>query len=531
MKSALWRSTRLAAGLALASAPVLPGAAGAQPTAAVSASSWPAPRADALDGPRHFSTARSGRFGGKLVRYDVLLEETIVRDRSGQPASSVFTTAFVAQGKRDPARPVIFVFNGGPGGASNTLMLGALAPVRMASFTPEAQADPNVPLVPNADCILDAADIVIYDPPETGFGSPLPDADRKAFRSVDGDSSAGAQVVLRWLDRHGRQGAPVYLLGESYGAHRAVAMARDLRVASPAANVAGLVLVSQALNYNGPNKVGHLPDPLRPVNGLIGIVPLAWYHGLIDNRTQTLDQAVSAARAFAHRDYAAAVLAGNRIGADERSRVASGLERITGVPATYWRDHGLVMAEPRRELLASRGLALDQFDGRETEPLDRVVPDDKRDWDTVIAGLTSAMERFTQQAFGATGLPPFRSVVRDPYRFEDTWTYTQAPQPGMDAVLAEQLKANARLKVMFAFGVFDTTSSMGATELLRNQLPAGPERVAIRYYPGGHMLYSDDAGRAAFNQDIRGLVSGSLPVDGRMPEPTPPAQSEVRAKQ
>src|SRR6185436_13356434 len=163
------------------------------------------------------------------------------------------------------------------------------------------------------------------------------------------------------------------------------------------------------------------------------------------------------------------------------------LATLTGLPASYFLKNDLRIVNARRDLLAARGLALGQFDGRETEPLNRVVADADRDWEKAFAGLTGAMERFTRQVFGTTGLPPYRSIVPDPYGFEESWRYIEPPQPGLDVVLAQQLQLNSRLKVMFTFGVFDTTSSMGATELLVGQLSTGPDRVGIRYYPGGHM--------------------------------------------
>ena len=518
----LLRASRacLALGLAatFAASPVV-----ADTPGTVSASTWPAPRLDAEDGPRRYARGLTGTFGGRQLRYSALLEETIVRDRNGSPASNIFSTAFVVHGKTVPARPVIFIFNGGPGGASNALMFGAMGPQRMTSFTAAAQADPAVGLTANDSAVLDVADLIFYDPPETGFGRPLPGSDPKTFRSNDADSFAAAQFILHWLSRHDRLDAPVYLVGESYGTHRAVMLARDLRAASPSINVAGLVLVSQGLTYNGPpdRAIRRLPDPLRAIVRLHDVVPLAWYHGLIDNRGQTLAQAVTAAIDFERGEYAAAILAGNRRSAERRARVAAKLATLTGLPASYFLENDLRIVNARRDLLAARGLALGQFDGRETEPLNRVVADADRDWEKAFAGLTGAMERFTRQVFGATGLPPYRSIVPDPYGFEESWRYIEPPQPGLDVVLAEQLQVNSRLKVMFTFGVFDTTSSMGATELLVGQLSTGPDRVGIRYYPGGHMVYSDDGGRAAFNADIRAFVTGGMPADGALPNIVP----------
>src|SRR5690606_18375394 len=124
-------------------------------------------------------------------------------------------------------RPVMFVFNGGPGGASSMLHFGAFGARRIERFDSAAMADPDVPLVDNPDTLLDVADLVFIDPPETGYSRVLPGVPETAFRSIDGDSYAVGQVILQWLSHHGRLQSPVYIAGESYGTLRGVALARD----------------------------------------------------------------------------------------------------------------------------------------------------------------------------------------------------------------------------------------------------------------------------------------------------------------
>jgi carboxypeptidase C (cathepsin A) len=491
-------------------------AADASPAAAgstapvISRSSWPALTFMADVGPHRFSAKRRGVFGGKAMAYEATLQEMIVKDRSGKPASSMFLHAFTVSDKAATSRrPVVFTFNGGPGGASNGLMFGALGPDRFAKFDMATMADPKFTLVANSDTVLDAADLIFIDAPETGFGRPLPGADPLTFRSDDGDSAAFAQVILRWLTDHGQMQAPVYIAGESYGSLRSVMLARDLAAATPRLSVAGLILISQAITYNGPPEasVKRLPDMMRAANRLPDIAALAWYHGLIDNRNQTLGQAVEAAQRFQLKDYAPALMAGNRLSGEERARVAATLATLTGIPAQTWIANGLHIDNPRRQLLAKEGKALGQFDGRDTEPLNAAPSDAARDWDGMMAGMTAASEHYAAQ-MGAANLPSYRSVVSDPYGFEDTWTYIKPPAPLLDVVLQEELRALPQMRVMVAQGVFDTTSSMGATESLLSQLDVQPSRITFARYGGGHMLYSDAAGRSAFDGDLRAFVTG-----------------------
>ena len=516
---------RFGIALACASIAVLGSTAAVQAQVGkVSPSSWPAPALTATTGPRRYVSDQKGTFHGRMVRYTATLEETILTDRQGRPATSIFTTSFVARrSASDTPRPVMFVFNGGPGGASNTLMFGALGPKRMTSFSMAALSDPRTPVGDNADCPLDVADLVFIDPPETGYGRPLPGTDPKTFRSNDGDSFAVAQFILHWLAENHRGGSPIYIAGESYGSSRAVMLARDLGAATPKVNVTGLVLISQAINYNGPSTFGikRLPDPMRAITRLQDTTALAWYYGLIDNQHQTLAQAVEAARQFERSDYATALIKGNRMSEGERNAIAGRLHDFTGLSADYFIKNDLRVQDVRKDLLASRGLALGQFDGRETETLNGIVADEDRDWDKAVLGLTTAMENYVAQTFRATGLPKYRSIVADPYGFEESWQYIAAPHPGLDVVLNEQIAANPRLRVMVPQGVFDTTSSMGATEALFAQMPNAAGRVDIVYYPGGHMLYSDDDGRTAFTNDLRSFVTGGSLTGRPFPNPRP----------
>ncbi|WP_177204186.1 S10 family serine carboxypeptidase-like protein [Sphingobium sp. AP50] len=501
---------------------------GTAATPAVSSSSWPALTFMADIGPRKFEARRQGTFGGKSIRYRAGLQEMLVKDRKGKPATSMFVHTFTVKGKASQSpRPVIFIFNGGPGAASNTLMFGALGPQRFTKFDMAAIADVNTPVVDNRDTVLDVADLVFIDAPETGFGRPLPGSDPLTFRSNDGDSFAFAQVILRWLTDHGNMTAPVYIAGESYGSLRSVMLSRDLAAATPHLRVAGLILISQAITYNGPpeSSVRRLPDPLRAAYRLPDIAALGWYHGLIDNRSQTLSQAVEAAQHFELEEYAPALLAGNRLNDERRGQIAARLAGLTGIAAETWLAGGLRIDNPRQQMLADKGLALGQFDGRETEPLNAAPKDADRDWEGALRGITIASERYAAQILGARGLPAFRSVVPNPYAFEDTWSYIRPPAPLLDIVLQEQMRVQPQMRLMVTQGVFDTTSSMGATDYLFSQIDVPADRITFARYGGGHMLYSDTAGRAAFANDIRAFVTGR-PVASRGYPQVPPAAKQ-----
>lgn len=323
-------------------------------------------------------------------------------------------------------------------------------------------------------------DLVFLDPPGTGHGRILPEADPTQFASVDGDSEAMAQVVINWLRKQGRLSSPVYLLGESYGTMRAVAMARDLRRGTPSVAVAGLMLTGNSLGYF---QKGQMPDILYAANALPYMASVAWYHGKID-RTQTWTQAVDKARDFARTDYIAALMQGYRLDPAERERILEKLPAIIGISAeNIRRTGGIVPKDFKAELLADQGLLVDGNDGRKTHPaasFDRATQ-----FTGMVQGFASAVEIYEARELKVGGLEAFKSF--NPALLAN-WNYYTAGAMALDVTLAQEMKASTDLRVMLVQGRFDTLTTIGNSEYIMRQADLDPARYSIAYYDGGHNL-------------------------------------------
>ena len=139
------------------------------------------------------------------------------------PVASAGTIAYLHP-DTESRRPVIFAFNGGPGASSAFLHMGVLGPViARAPADPSAELPDTFATDPADPALLDHSDVVMIDPPGTGFAERA-EGEPGAFNTVAGDARAAAQLVRDWLVDHDRMDAPVYILGESYGTIRAVAM-------------------------------------------------------------------------------------------------------------------------------------------------------------------------------------------------------------------------------------------------------------------------------------------------------------------
>ena len=251
---------------------------------------------------------------------------TILIDTPKVPkAASIFFTAFDlvnGEGKTDPARPVTFIFNGGPGSSTTFLLMGSIAPKRIN--VPDAAPVPAAPyaLVDNAHTLLPVSDLVFIDAAGAGFSEIL-DAAKPELWSVDGDVAGFSAFIRAYLSKHHRWNSPKYVLGESYGTTRGAALAYRLQQDGVALN--GLTLISNVLDYTFTSDlidefyVGYFPS----------YASVAKYHGRAASDVK-LDEHLKAARAFAAGPLRLALAAGDSLDDETRHKVARRYAERTG---------------------------------------------------------------------------------------------------------------------------------------------------------------------------------------------------------
>ncbi|MFC6646051.1 hypothetical protein ACFQBQ_10760 [Granulicella cerasi] len=165
-----------------------------------------------------------------------------------QPATArIFYTAYFAKGADPATRPVVFIYNGGPGSATMYLRMSSIGPVRVE--LPDLQHPFGGPykLVNNDDSLLDVADLVFIDAPGTGYSRVQGRDAMKAFYGIDEDASAFDRFIRRWLSKNDRWMSPKFLFGESYGTTRDAALSRKLQQSGVDLN--GVVFLSQILSF------------------------------------------------------------------------------------------------------------------------------------------------------------------------------------------------------------------------------------------------------------------------------------------
>jgi carboxypeptidase C (cathepsin A) len=442
----------------------------------------------ASDGPRHFVSEHRGTFNDHRIRYQVSVDETIVKDLSNQPISSLVTFTYLAKDVKDGAsRPVLFVFNGGPGGSSSPLHFSGVGPKRLTAISARGFADTQNKLIDNPLSPLDVADLVFIDPTDTGYSRTYPATSWQELYSVDGDSDCVTAFIVHWLLTHARTTSPVFLWGESYGTMRAVAVARDLTRSSVKVSMGGVVFSGEAITYGTWGKVF---DPIRPVLSLPMMASLAYHYGKIDNKNQTWDEAVDKARVFGRSEYLQALMKRYNLEPAERERIIKTLPGIVGIPESYFRTNNtMVIRNFNKELLKDQGLVLDSNNGLETTPASQAVGDDhSRDFSAESAGLSAAMDKYADSELHVIGFGRYSAITPTIMRLFDQWNFTTASDSSLDITLSKAMKDNPRMKVLVLQGRYDTLTTLGVTEYTMDQTDMPRDRYKEAYFDGGHFL-------------------------------------------
>ena len=147
--------------------------------------------------------------------YDDVPQNRDPNDKSLQPQASMFYVAYIRSDAKGAARPVTFIYNGGPGSSTVWLHMGAFGPRRVV--TADDTHTPAAPysVVNNEFSLLDASDLVFIDAPGTGFGRIAGKDKEKAFWGSMGTARRSRISSCSFLAKYGRWNSPKFVFGES----------------------------------------------------------------------------------------------------------------------------------------------------------------------------------------------------------------------------------------------------------------------------------------------------------------------------
>jgi carboxypeptidase C (cathepsin A) len=470
--------------------------------------------------PTAFVTQHSGTFSGRKIEYTATAGETYLQDSEGKPKAAIFTFAYTRNGPADPARPVTFVWNGGPGSASVWLHMGAFGPRRVSvPSDAEYPGGPPYPVLDAPETILDVTDLVFIDPVGTGFSRALGEHENKEFWGLTEDAQSMAEFIRDWTTANGRWNSPRFLLGESFGTTRAAAVANILESKMSLA-LNGVVFISQALDYAGssPYRANNLVSFFTYVPTMAAA---ALYHGKISPPPENRDAFLQQARDFATDELLPALARGNQLDAADRGRIAEQLSYFTGLDVRYVERANLRVSGWRfaKELLRDRGVALGLLDARYTrDDIDDLTarPEGDAASDAISAAFQAALRDYIRRDLKVDWdrlyLAPADEQLSQNWRWRpvpDAQAWEPWPVNTADD-LSNAMRINPDLRVMVASGYYDLVTPFFDAEftLNRHEIPAG--RIEYHYYEGGHMMYVNEPSRERLLQDVRAFMQSSM---------------------
>ncbi len=454
--------------------------------------------------PTEVATSHAIAIEGEKIAFTARAGAIRLRDaQTDAPQADVAYVSYERAAADPLTRPVMFLFNGGPGAASVWLNLGAASPWRLR-IAVEALAPSAAPVtVDNLETWLPFADLVFVDPPGTGYSKILSDSDdvKKRFYSVQGDAEALSVVVRKWLLARGRLASPKFLVGESYGGFRVVKMLRALRERENI-GISGLLLISPALDFSwlsGDRNLlsypAHLPSFAAAARGAT-------------DRT-----AVADVESYAAGEYVQDLLKGPK-DAEALARMSASIARFTGLDQNLVAQMGgrIDAKTFSRELGRKEQRVRSSYDA-EISAFDPAPFSPESDWadpvlDSLRAPLGAAMTRLTTEKLGWPIGDARYFVLND--QIAHQWDFGRFGRPAAEVVsdLKDAVALDPQLNVLVVHGLVDLVTPYFATKLMLDQLPAfgDRERVRLLTLPGGHMTYLHDVARRDLRDAARRLI-------------------------
>ena len=451
-------------------------------------------------------TQLTGRFDGHQVAYTATVAEHFVDDAKGQPAASIITTAYVRDGVAAPdQRPVMFVFNGGPGASSSPLHMGALGPMRWAKGAAHGWVE-------NPYSPLDAVDLVFIDPVGTGLARPFPGADTKGFYSRTGDALAVKSVIAEWLKANHREASPRYLAGESYGTVRAALIVKA------GMRFDGVLLIAL---------VGQAPGNEMPyVTSLPSMAAAAWYHHRIARAGRSVAQVYNEAVRFARTDYASALIEGASLPAAERHRIAARMAALIGLPAALIEQNNLRIDKPTFmfNLLKDKALRTGMLDTRVTAPLE---PGQEGAIDDPALGVappkaagappvtpasigpvaSRAMAAYFAQFLGFASDVPYYAI-----NFSANAVWDEEGSGDVIGSIGTAMAANPGMRLFWAAGYYDLATPAYEARYTLDQDGIPAAQLTPAYFDGPHGVYDGEDNLIIFTRAVRKFVSGKITI-------------------
>ncbi|WP_244125905.1 S10 family serine carboxypeptidase-like protein [Burkholderia gladioli] len=510
-----------------------------------------APADKVLNDPNTYATTRSGTIklasinedtsvkrhtiaiNGKTVPYTARAGHLVAYKTNAQgktAEAAIFYTSYTRDGLGKENRPVTFLWNGGPGSASIWLHMGSWGPKRLKSDAPNMANDTvqpsSFPFEDNAISLLDESDIVFVDPPGTGLSTAISPLQNRDLWGTDADAQVVADFIVSYTNKFNRQSSPKYLYGESYGGIRTPIVANLLEQAGtsgyvpdptgkPAKVLAGFILNSPLVDYNSNCD---MEDGSVTCEGYIPSYAMAADYFKKSTQRGTRSQAEylaelrTVARTTFQNTYRTYFTNGrpkstwNAFAASSQGQaVLNQLSSYTGISASTWKSNFNYTPGPFRSALVP-GYQLGRYDARMKVPNGNSFAAD----DYINVAFLNQLKTYFPDFVNYQSKSAYQPLNNDTIGI---WKWARAglpantlPQSITD--IQAVLTANPDAKLLILHGYEDIATPGFQTELDLEGVNLA-DRVPVKWFEGGHMIYNTEQSRAPLKQAIDAYYQSS----------------------
>ena len=465
-----------------------------------------------------FITNHQAVIENKTIHYKATAKETYLKNTEGDSVATLWSVAYTQNGINNLSkRPVTFVFNGGPGSASMWLHMGMFGP-QIIKVNSDAQVDDGAapyPLVNNNESLLDITDLVFVDPIGTGYSRVVGKGNVKDYWGLNEDAASIAKFLRQWITENKRWNSPKYIAGESFGTTRAAAVANTLEGGGQNMALNGLILISQALDYDGSTSIHD--NITSYLTYLPSMAATAWYHKKA-GQGKTLETFVEEARNFTYNIYAPALYKGTLLSETEKNNIADKLSYFIGLNKAYILKSNLRVLMPRfqKQLLSDKGLAIGRLDGRFMGDESDDVAESPRLGDPasyqIGAAYTAALNHFYASVLNIEMDRPYltsNNQIGTKWRWRTVpdGQYWEPTPVNTARLLGDTMRRNTAMKVLVASGYYDLICPFFDAEYTFSRNSIVKERVTMTYFEAGHMMYTHEPDFVKLSKDIRKFLT------------------------
>jgi carboxypeptidase C (cathepsin A) len=441
---------------------------------------------------------------------------------SGQSEAHLFFTAYSKDGVSDAStRPIVFFLGGAPGVSAAWQEFGGLGPKRAKFGGSAPGGTPDGAWLENPNTILNQADLVFVNPVGTAFSRPDQPTRGPSFWNTAGDIASLGEFVRSYINRYNRRTSPLFLAGEDFGTGRAAGLAAYLH--EHQIPVHGLALFSMTMSADA------AAGDAQYITLLPSLVMSAWYHKKLapDLSAMSAEQIAGQARQFASREYLHALYKGDRLTAEERTKVAADLSRLTGLSKAFVTNNNLRISLDRfnQELMRDQQLGMSNSDARVTGFLPPPAGGGRGGGGRGgFGGEAQTAIDFNISNLSGEFLNTYETYLRreltfngvaDAIYYLTTGGVSAFTSTGSDDTsLATAFARNPNLHLFAGINYFDLNTPFYAAEFTLAHLNVSPEvrahNITVSRYEAGQMTYLDNKELAKLQRDLAVFLSGAV---------------------